>query len=291
MFAAAIFWIFNALNKDYSTNLSLPLQVQFDESKFATAEAIPGTIIVNVSGNGWELLRKNLGQKVPTIAILLERPSEVHRIAGSALAPQVTSQLGPLQLNFVVMDTLRLTIEPKVSRKVQLTADISSVTFKRNMGKISEIKVLPDSVLLEGPKSFVEALGEMVQIRVEATRLGSNFKESMEVIVDHGEFISRDPPLADVIFEVGPVVEVHHNFPVSKLKSGWAFDRDSIGCTLLIPQKNYEQFQSDIAELTIATPLVPISKGDTIRVLPELIGMPAYATLLQMDSIELRKYE
>ncbi len=291
LFAATIFWIFNALNKDYSTNLSLPLQVQFDESKFAAAEAIPGRIIVNVSGNGWELLRKNLGQRVPTITLTLERPSGVHRIAGGTLAPQVISQLGALQLNFVVMDTLRLAIEPKASRKIPLSADISGVSYKRNMGRISPVIVLPDSILLEGPKSYVDALGDTLRIQIRANRLNSNFRESLEVIVDQGEFISRNPPVAEVSFEVGPVVEVRRSLPLSNLKTGWALDRDSVSCTLSIPQKHFELFQSDLAALAITVPVVSINKGDTVRLLPILIGIPEYAVLVHIDSIELRRHE
>ncbi len=291
LFAATIFWIFNALNKDYSTNLSLPLQVQFDDSKFATAEAIPGSIIVNVSGNGWELLRKNLGQRVPTITLTLERPADVHRIAGSTLAPQVISQLGALQLNFVVMDTLRLAIEPKVSRKIPLSADISGVTFKKNMGRISPVIVLPDSILIEGPKSYIDALHDTLRIQIQAKRLSSDFKESLEVMVDQIEFISRNPPVAEVSFEVGPVFEVSRSLPLSNLKTGWAFDRDSVNYTLVIPQKHYELFQSDVGALAITTPVVSLNNGDAVRVLPILTGIPTYATLVHIDSIELRKHD
>ena len=291
LFAAGIFWIFNALNKEYSTNLSLPLQVQFDESKFATAETIPATITVNVSGNGWELLRKNLGQKVPNITLLLERPSEVHRIAGSTLAPQVISQLGSLQLNFVVMDTLRLAIEQKFTRKIPLSADLTGLTFKRNMGRISPVSIVPDSILVNGPKSFIEALGDTLHISVSGTRIGSNYRESLEVIVDHGEFISRNPPVAEVMFEVGAMVEVLRSLRLSKLDQGLVFDRDSINCTFLIPQKHFELFQSDVTDLSLITPTVKLNKGDTVQILPALNGIPPYATLIHIDSIELRRHE
>ena len=291
VFAAVVFWIFNALNKDYSTNLSLPLQVQFDESKYATTETIPVRLVVNVHGNGWELLRKYLGQKVPIILLPLERPTEVRRIPGPALSPQVISQLGPLQLNFVVLDTLRLAIEPKVARKVFLAADVSSLSFKRSMGRISPVVVLPDSILLEGPKSFVEALNDTLHIKVRGNRLSSHFRESLEVIVDHGEFISRNPPVSEVMFEVGPVVEVHRSLALAKLKGGLEVDRDSISCTMLIPQINQELFHTDAVSLEVTVPPVLLNKGDTIRVIPILTGMPPYATLTHIDSIEVRKHD
>lgn len=292
LFAAAVFWIFNALNKNYSTNLSLPLRLEFDQIKYATAEPIPGRIMVNVSGNGWELLRKNLGQKVPVITLPLERPTETHRIPGSALAPQVVSQLGSLQLNFVVMDTLRLKIETRVSRKIPLVADISRITFKKNFGKISPVVILPDSVLLEGPKSFVESLADSIIINVSSNRVGSHFRESLEVVVDHGEFIARNPPVAEVLFEVGPILEVQRSLVLTAPKGpGFEFDPDTVVCTLLIPEKNQERFQSDGAAMAAAFPSVKLKKGDTLRGLPVLSGVPDYAILIRVDSIELRKHE
>jgi hypothetical protein len=292
LFAAAVFWIFNALNKNYSTNLSLPLHLEYDQEKYATAESIPGSIVVNVSGNGWELLRKNLGQKVPLITLPLERPTETHKIPGSALAPQVVSQLGSLQLNFVVMDTLRLKIEPRVSRKVPLLADVSRLTFKKNFGRVSSVVILPDSVLFEGPKSFVESLADSIMIHVNSNRVGSHFRESFEVIIDHSEFITRNPPVAEVLFEVGPIVEVQRSLGMPAPKgSGYEFDPDSVVCTLLIPEKDQERFQSDAAAIAVTFPSLNLKKGDTLRALPLLSGIPDYAILVKVDSIEFRKHE
>ncbi len=290
VFAATVFWAFNALNKEYSTNLSLPLRVEFDEQRFASAERIPARLTVNVTGIGWELLRKNLGQKVPQIAIPLERPQEVRRIPGATLAPHVISQLGSLRLNFVVLDTLRLSIEPRVTRKLKLTADIQQVSFRPSMGRTGPVVVLPDSVLLEGPASFLQALPDSVVIQVPQRRVSANYRESLEVLLDHREFIIRNPPVAEVMFEVGLFVEWNSKvaMPVSR-GSAYTVDRDSVQLTLRLPRQDQDRLVTDALAIGAHLPEVDFASRDSVWALPRLTGVPSYASVTHVDSVILRK--
>lgn len=292
VFAATIFWIFSALNKDYSTNLSFPLQVEFDATKYVAAEPLPSRLIANVNGNGWELLRKSLGLKVPTIQYPLERPTEVRKIPGSALSPYLASQLSVLQLNFIVADTLRFHIEPKVSRKVKLVADTRSVTFKKNFGMTSRAVVLPDTLLLEGPQSYIDALKDTLWVQPRASRISSHFRESVEVLVDHQDFISRNPPVVEVIFEVGAIEEIILTIKLQKPKSASVAepDLDSVQCMFVIPQQEKDRFEIDAMEIEATFKPQSMKRGDSLAVLPLLTGVPDYARLVRVDSVLLRRY-
>lgn len=290
LLAAAIFWIFNALNENYSSNLSFPLHLEFDQQHYATKERIPATLTVNVNGKGWELLRKSLGQKVPVISIPLERPAEVHRIPGATLAPMVVSQLGSLQLNYVVLDTLRLAIEPRVARKLKLVADITRVTYRNNLGPISPAVVLPDSIRLEGPASYLNELGDSIVITVPSMRISASYRQTLEVRMDKSEFIERNPPVAEVIFEVAPVVEISRSvLLVTSRATSLVTNKDSVTITVRIPGRDQDRFDSDFESVTLALPEVKVAKGDTVRVLPRLMGLPEYAHVLHIDSVEVRK--
>lgn len=288
LFAAAIFWIFNALNKEYDTPLSLPLRVEFDESRFATAQTIPARLDVNVHGNGWELLRKSLGYKVPVISVPLERPAGIHRIPGSSLAPGVITQLGPLKLNFVALDTLHLRIEPRSTRKLKLVADISRVTYRQNVGRISPVVVLPDSVLLEGPLNYLQKLPDTLIIHVPPRRVTAQYRESLEVQLENDEFIRRDPPVAEVIFDVGPVIVLSLRLPLTR-HPGVTFDRDSISVSVRLAARDQERFTDDFPKISAQLPELSLSKGQSRQVSPVLLGLPDYTTLLSVDSVELKK--
>ncbi|MBL7852542.1 MAG: hypothetical protein JNN04_16675 [Cyclobacteriaceae bacterium] len=286
--AAAVFWIFNALNKDYDTQLSLPLRLEYDQSRFAPAQAIPARLEVNIHGNGWELLRKSLGYKVPVISVPLERPAGIHRIPGSALAPGVVSQLGPLKLNFVALDTLRLWLEPRTTRKLKLVADIRRVTYRDNMGRISPVVVLPDSVLLEGPENYLRALPDTLVIQLPSRRVTAQYRESLEVRLENGEFIRRDPPVAEVMFDVGAMTVLSLRLPVSR-PSGLMSDRDSVAVSVRLPIRDRERFNQEVAGIATQIPALTLQKGQSLRVAPQVQGLPDYASLVSVDSVELKK--
>ncbi len=291
VFAAIIFWTFNALNKEYASNLSVPLRIEFDEDQFAAAKEIPVKLTVNVSGNGWDLLRASLNQKSSVITIPIERPTEVHRIPGAILAPQVVSQLGPLKLNFVVSDTLRLSIEQKTTRHLKLVADISKVNFRANMGQISPALVLPDSIRLEGPSSYLTALPDSLNIEVPRRLITAHYRETLEVRMEHSEFIKRDPPVVEIFFEVGLVRNVSLRLPLIEPNKvfGMATDQDSITCIFQIPHRDQARFKTDSTALTAILPVVRIQKGDSIRVAPLLGGLPSYAKIVHVDSVTLQR--
>jgi hypothetical protein len=288
LFAAAVFWLFNALNRDYDTQLALPLRIEFDEARYAAAQAIPARLDVNVHGNGWELLRKSLGYKVPVISVPIERPSGIHRIPGSALAPGVIGQLGALKLNFVALDTLFLRIEPRTTRKLKLVADIGRVTYRQNVGRISPVVVLPDSVLLEGPSNFLTALQDTLVISLPPRRVTAQYRETLEIKLENDEFIRRDPPVAEVIFDVGPVEMMSLHLPLSR-KPGWQCDQDSVSISVRLAVRDRERFAQDMPAVSAELPELTLQKGESLRTTPRVLGLPDYATMVTSDSIDVKK--
>jgi hypothetical protein len=47
IFAATVFWFFNALNKTYTTNLRFPLSFDYDHENFVPVKALPRDVRIN----------------------------------------------------------------------------------------------------------------------------------------------------------------------------------------------------------------------------------------------------
>ncbi len=290
--AAAVFWIFNALNKEYSTNLKFPLQFAFDEARYVPVDPLPGTITVNVKGNGWDLLRKSLGYKIQHIIVDIERPAETKKIAGAALAPVVAGQIAPLLINFTVTDTLRFKIEPKASRTVRLIASLNNVSFRKGLGRTSSVTILPDSISVEGPKTIIDSLSDPVVLNVTGTRVDANFRTNVEVDLAHKQLIRRNPPVAEVMFEVGPVEEVSRQVKLKVAKAPWGmeFDKDSVQCIFQVPQKDLLRFSQDVAATFLTFKLEEMTKGEVRSYLPEIYDVPSYSVVTHVDSIKVKRY-
>ena len=152
--------------------------------------------------------------------------------------------------------------------------------------------LLPDSVLLEGPKSLLESLHDTIFLKVKGTRINSNYRENVEVVVPHSELISRNPPVAEVMFEVGPVEErvQYLKLRIPKIPWGMEVDRDSVRCVFVVPEKERTRFLLEVPSLFLTIDLVEIKKGESKSLLPRSKGDLSYAELIQIDSVKMKRY-
>ena len=280
---AMVFWIFNAFNKNYSTNVRFPLLFEFDGEKYAPAEHLPKTVNLNVSGNGWDLFRKHLGVKVPPVIIPLERAKEIKKIVGSTLAPMLATQVGNLKINYVVTDTLYLQIDERDSHRYKLVADISGITFRNGYGRISPVVVLPDSIELDGPQSRLHALDDSIVLALNDKNLTDNFRTEAEVEFTGSEFVKRNPPVVQIMFEVNQVVNIKKNIKVIVAKSTRQEVADSVEALFQIPAGREEDFKVQSREILSEVREKQFEKFHVA--LPKVKNIPPYALLLKVDSV------
>lgn len=283
--ASVVFWIFNSLNKPYSTNIKFPLLFEFDGEKYAVAGPLPKSINLNVSGTGWDLFRKRFGLKVPPILVPLEHPNEIQKIVGSTLEPLLAGQVGSLKINFVVTDTLHLAIDKKDSHRYKLVADISNLNFREGYGRTSRVVVLPDSVRVEGPERILHALPDSLILKVNGQDVAEDFRDEDEIIFLGSELVKREPAIAQIMFEVAEVKTVEVKLKV-KADNPSALSYDSITAVFQVPTAHFSDFKEQ--SKGIYTQVNSKFYTHSRKVLPRLVNIPAYAHPLRIDSVLLR---
>jgi YbbR domain-containing protein len=290
-FTAFIFWLFTSLNKDHTTNITFPLKFEFDNDQYV-AVRMPQSVNINVSGNGWDLLRKSFGLRLPVLSIPLDKPTDVKKIPGSVLLPQVAGQLGSMKTNYVVGDTLDLQIDIKDSHKFLLVAELSDVSFKKGFGRISQVVILPDSVEIEGPKSILHTLPDSIVLPISISKLSEHFKEEMEVIIPKGEMTKRNPPVVEVRFEVGEVEELVWKLKISYLNKPSSVMiqdfQDSIACRLIVPRAHGRNILIKEQGRAIID-LSGLPKGES-HIIPKPIGLSSLVQVLQIDSVLVKLF-
>lgn len=289
IFAATVFWFFNALNKSYSATVSFPLLFDYDHEKYIPIRPLPMSVRLNVTGIGWNLFRRSVGVKVPPLVIPLEKPSDVKKIVGSTLPALFANQLSDFQINFVMTDTLRLAIEPKATRKVMLKLDLPPAFFKEGYALISPIRISPDSVSLEGPQRLIKNLPDPVYLNISQRNIDENFTEVVEVKFPNDEYIIRNPPTVDVTFQVDKLVEKDDSVKLELIntpKNVWPFiERKKISCTIAVPETMLNFYNIDSIKAVVD--LENFSKGEA-KVLPILEGLPPFAKVIKVDSISIK---
>lgn len=288
IFAATIFWFFNALNKTYTTNISFPLHFDFDAGTYVPVKALPEQVRINVTGNGWDLFKRQAGVKVSPLELPLERPSETKKIVGSTLPVFFSNQLSGLQINFVITDTLYVDLEPRATRRVKLTMDSVQYNLKKGYLLTSEVSIMPDSVLLEGPMRIINKFKEPVLLQLRQRNIDDDFMEDVEIEIPASDVIRRDPPTVAVMFDVekSVIVEdsveiVMENVPPTVL----SIEKKKIPVTLAIPEKASKQF--NINDVKAVVDLKSFKRGEA-KVLPRVEGLPPFSQVTKIDSVLIR---
>lgn len=286
IFAATVFWFFNALNKNYTTNISFPLTFDYHTENYVAVRPLPEKIRINVTGIGWDLFRRSLGVKVPALVIPLERPSEIDKIVGSTLPALFANQLERIQINFVLTDTLHIALEPKATRWVSLKLDSPSILFRNGYAMVSEATITPDSVYIEGPWPLIKSLSEPVYLKLVERNIDRNFQEDVEIKFLNDELISRVPSRVKVSFSVDPMIEVRDSIKFY-LEHVPPSARPAIGngkvlSVFRVAKSHLEEFHADSIRAVID--LKNFSRGRK-KVLPEFTGLPPYTEVSYVDSV------
>lgn len=289
VFAATVFWFFNALNKNYTTNLSFPLAFDYSEEHYIPVRPLPPSVRLNVTGVGWDLFRRSLGLKVPPLVIPLERPADTKKIVGAALPALVANQIERFQINFVITDTLRLSLEPKASRWISLRLDSPSILFRKGFIMTSEARIEPDSVFIEGPAGLVQHLPNPLYLKLSQRNIDEDFHDDVEVRFLNNELVKRDPPTVSVHFAVDQLLAVTDSVRLELVN----YPKDiktSIGvrkllCTFAIPESYRNQYYRD--SVVAILDLKDFKRGRETR-LPEVYGLPPYAHVIRMDSVVVK---
>ncbi|MEJ7643300.1 MAG: hypothetical protein WKF87_01780 [Chryseolinea sp.] len=289
VFAASVFWCFNALNKRYTTTLTFPITFDFDREHFIAVHPLPQNVRINVTGIGWNLFRRSFGVKVPALVIPLEKPSEVQRIVGSTLPGLFANQLGGFDVNFIITDTLHLAVEPRGSRTVKLEPDVPDRLFRNGYTRTSPIRVTPDTVHLQGPFKLLKSLPSPLFIKIPQRNIDENFSETVELRFINDELIERAPLGVSISFEVDQLIEVKDSVLLKVInapRQAWqVIERKQLACTVAIPEKAIENYNSDSVRAVLD--LTGLTKG-VKKVMPVLVGLPEYSKVLKLDSVVIK---
>lgn len=280
--AAALFWVFNALGKSYSANLVFPLEISYDTDRYAPAAELPTRLTMNVSGNGWDLLRKQLGMRLPQVTVPVDRPNETRKIATASLLPILASQVGSLTINFPVTDSIRFHLEARDRHRFKVVALADKLTFRGNLGRVSQVVVLPDSVEVEGPTSLLHAMPDSLLVVLGAARITENYRERHEIVLADPHLLRVVPQTVEVLFEVAEMRDVTLRLPLQQNQPGLP---DSATCQLWIPARWLETLPE------VTRPFYAVLPANTTagKQLPELRGLPDVVTVIRVDSVTITK--
>ncbi len=199
---AATFWLLNALNKSYTAQVSYPIQFKYDPQALVPVKPLPEEVVINVTGKGWKLLRKNLLFKVRPVELTIRNLPYVKRLPGPALRPAISNVLDGLSLNFVVTDTISFDFDRLVTRKFPLAIDTSQVKVAAGYVFSGPAQVRPDSVTFTGPEQILNQFPSPFLLALPSENLTTPFNGDVPVNHEFTSLVKADVSEAEVQFNV-----------------------------------------------------------------------------------------
>ncbi len=212
--AATTFWFLNALNKDYSTRLLYPVTFVFDDSTYIATRPLPDKLALNVSGYGWNLLRKSVLPSANPLQFAIPAPMRTHYLTGITMLPSVTEQLQDIRVNYIMDDTLFFDFDRRVSKQIALRVDSANVSLAENYRIVSPISLEPAFITLEGPATLVGKLPNEIYIDLPTEDIDEEYNETLPVDYIQNSLITADEARVRVRFAVAPFVREMQRVPI-----------------------------------------------------------------------------
>jgi hypothetical protein len=286
---AAIFWFFNALNKEYDTTVGYPVNWQFDVESYIVVEELPEKIRINVKGLGWNLLRASLGLQVKPVTIILNNPAANKKVAGVSLTNRVDNELEDLQLNYILDDTLSINIDKRGKRTFGVYIDSTGISLAENHRVVSPISYDVDTLELEGPISLLNKHpSDSFFIEINEKQLSNNFDEQIDFEIERQELFLFNPRSVHLTFSIAEFVRAARQVSIEQIEfpeDGTTFLKDTMCTVQFMVRKdieativadsfkvvaNFTEINKLDSSLTLKIQQLPADITDVALVLPQV---------------------
>jgi len=287
LIGATTFWFFNALNKSYTTSISYPVKFEFDETQYIPVSKLPDKIQINLTGGGWNLLRRTNWFNIEPLTIRLIDPLE-KSISGGSFRADVSDQLDEFQLNFIVTDSLHFNIERRISKDLKLFIDSTALPLQQNYFLVGPIKLSHDSALFQGPESMVNLLPDSFLIKIPQSNIDESFSKSVKINAGADELFVVTPPEIEVSFDVKEFERVNQtlsstlvNFPKD---SSWFVSNPDVVISYMVRK---DKPGIDLSQFEVILDLRRMVKSDS-TILPILKAYPKEVVNIRLESDRIK---
>lgn len=204
---AATFWFFNALNKEYTTRINYPVSLVFDRDSLVALKYPPDAIPINVTGGGWQLLKRTISGSAEPVIIEPENPVQTQFFTSNNLLPIFSSQLTDININYIATDTIFFKIDPYADKRLGIKLDSASIQLREDHFITSKIVVEPDSVNFHGPLSMINQLPDVFVVSLSEKNINNQYDEELSLDLFSPTLIKKYPEVIHIKFDVEEFVE------------------------------------------------------------------------------------
>jgi hypothetical protein len=160
---ATILWGSISLSDIYYTNVDVNLALSNFPQGYTTGSLLPEKINLRVRGQGWKLLSINVGPETE-FRVTLNKDSGNFNIDLERYLETNRSLFSDVEIIKIYPDSINFFVERVMKKKLPVVSGLD-LEFKPGYGLASEILFKPDSIIVNGPISY---LRDMKEIKTES---------------------------------------------------------------------------------------------------------------------------
>ncbi|MBN2778895.1 MAG: hypothetical protein JXR36_14755 [Bacteroidales bacterium] len=210
---SAFLWFLNAINKEYTTDLSLPYIIKNLPKNMSIPEDYKEELTISVSGHGYNLLREEIEKiKLPLIIDFSKdkNPIKIHSnpnnctqsfIITEDLKILVNKRFGDnIKLVKISPDTIYFNTTQTYSKQIAVKP---LITFEPDVNyvKNGEITIRPDTVTVYGPQDIVDTMKAIYTKPTDLGIINDNHVHSLEINTFKNLRYSKTSVLIDIPME------------------------------------------------------------------------------------------
>ena len=279
VFAFCLWFIIN-LNRDFTVNLNLPIEIANMPDSLASSTPVPGNASASLNGEGWQLI--SLYNNPPKINLNVENETV-------NILDQLRLQLG-VNTDVSVVDVqpleVKLNLEERITKKVPVVTR-TDLTLQEQYGIIGRPDIEPDSVTISGAASKLANISVWETEPVEMKDINSDVEQRIRLVSPDG-LIQIEPDEVLYKVEISEFTEGEIRVPIRtrNLPSGKAitFSPSSITIVYSVPIDEYSDAQ-DKELYSAYVDYQDIMNDNTGFVVPEIVRKT------EEFNIRLKRYE
>lgn len=177
---SAIFWVFNALNKDYNTSIVFPIKLEYDKSKYLITKPLSKSVKLAVSGYGWYLFSYSLGINQRPIKIIYD-PNYDGVVNEDAIVEAAKSTYPNIKISQLVGEKLLFSVDTLSTKNIHLKLDEQKLNIPNGRKITSDISIEPAFFQCSGPKEEIQNLPDTVTFSLQDRVIESEFEDKIEI--------------------------------------------------------------------------------------------------------------
>lgn len=278
------FWLLIALSQNYTHVINIGISYN-NLSQETVENKLPLTLSAKINAKGFNLLAHYL--RLQPRVIMLDIKSDSQKkgiIPSSIILEEIDRQLGSeIKVLKVEPEIIYLNFNKSAQKKVPVKLNLF-VNFEKQHGLSDSIKIFPDSVLVSGPKAYIDAVKYIETDTVQFGKVNSKIVKSINLI-NKNKKVLLSPEKVQLIIQAEKFTEKKIEVPLEIINNSSKLSvviiPEKVSISFMVGLSNYSRIDAGLFKAVVDLSSVDEHSDNKIKV--KLEEIPPFINSVKVD--------